>query len=98
MKNHFKKILVSVWILISVSQLGVTVSAQPVVAQQPKNIIVLFADGVSGSQWEFGRKTSELIRQKPFLVTDVVMKTGHFGLMTSHPANAYITDSAAAAS
>ena len=98
MKNHFKKILVSVWILISISQLGLTVSAQPVVAQQPKNIIVLFADGVSGSQWEFGRKTSELIRQKPFLVTDVVMKTGHFGLMTSHPANAYITDSAAAAS
>lgn len=98
MMNNFRKIALSVVAFLFVGQLSVTVSAQPASPPQPKNIIVLFADGVTGSQWEFGRKTSELIRQKPFLVTDVVMKTGHFGLMTSHPANAYITDSAAAAS
>lgn len=96
--NNFKKTVLSVLALLLMSQLGITVSAQPTSAQHPKNIIVLFADGVTGSQWEFGRKTSELIRQRPFLMTDLVMKTGYFGLMTSHPANAYITDSAAAAS
>ena len=93
-----KKILVSVWALTVVCQFGVAVSAQPATSQQPKNIIVLFSDGVTGSQWEFGRKTSQLIRQKPFVVTDVVMQRGHFGLMTNYPANSYITDSAAAAS
>ena len=98
MMNSFKKIVLGLLTLLLVSHSGAGISAQPPISPQPKNIIVLFADGVTGSQWEFGRKTSELIRQKPFLVTNVFMKTGHFGLMTSHPANAYITDSAAAAS
>ena len=66
MMHSFKKIVLGLLAIFLVSLSGTGISAQPSISQQPKNIIVLFADGVTGSQWEFGRKTSELIRQKPF--------------------------------
>ena len=64
---------------------------------KPKNIIILFADGVTGTQLEFGRNSSQLLRQQPFAATDTVMKHGSFALMGNQPADAYTTDSAAAA-
>jgi alkaline phosphatase len=66
--------------------------------QQPENIIILFADGTTSSQYEFGRYSSQLLRQKPFAITDVVMSKGSFQLMKTESANYFITDSAAAAS
>ena len=63
----------------------------------PKNIIILFGDGAAATQWEFGRYTSRVLRDKPFAVTDVVFKTGVLGLMTVHSADSFVTDSAAAA-
>ncbi|QWE11587.1 alkaline phosphatase [Polynucleobacter sp. AP-Titi-500A-B4] len=77
-------------------------SLQPVVAQtaqsKPKNIIILFADGATNSQYEFGRYSSAQLRQQPFAVTDVVMARGHYQLMKTESANYFVTDSAAAAS
>lgn len=63
----------------------------------PKNIIILFADGVASTQWELGRVSSRYLRNAPFLATDVVMRNGALGLMSNVPADALVTDSAAAA-
>ncbi|HSQ05990.1 MAG TPA: alkaline phosphatase, partial [Burkholderiales bacterium] len=64
----------------------------------PKNIIILFADGVAPTQWELGLYASRALRNRPFTVTDTVFKQGTLGLMSTYPANAMVTDSAAAAS
>ncbi|QKM64641.1 hypothetical protein DCO17_04960 [Polynucleobacter tropicus] len=66
--------------------------------QHPENIIILFADGTTSSQYEFGRYSSQLLRQQPFAITDVVMTKGNFQLMKTESANYFVTDSAAAAS
>jgi alkaline phosphatase len=67
-------------------------------AQQPKNIIIMFADGVAPVQWDFGRYSSKMLRQQPFATTDVVFRDGALGLLATSPHDAYVTDSAAAAS
>lgn len=54
-------------------------------------------DGAALTQWEFGRYSSERLRKRGFVTTDVVLRRGTLGLMTTHPANAMVTDSAAAA-
>ena len=64
----------------------------------PKNIIILFADGTAATQFEFGRYSSEVLRGKPFAVTSEVMRKGVLGLMSTQSSDAYVTDSAAAAS
>jgi alkaline phosphatase len=66
--------------------------------QQPKNIIILFADGVSPVQWDFGKRSSTVLRGQPFATTDIVLREGTLGLLSTHPHGAYVTDSAAAAS
>jgi hypothetical protein len=43
-------------------------------AQQPKNIIIMFADGAASTQWNFGKYSSKVLRQQPFVTTDVVFK------------------------
>jgi len=66
--------------------------------QQPKNIIIMFADGASSTQWDFGRYSSKVLRNQPFVTTDVVFKEGSLGLLSTHPSDAYVVDSAAAGS
>jgi alkaline phosphatase len=61
----------------------------------PKNIIILFADGTASTQWEFARYSSQYLRKRPFAVTDTVFRQGAFGLLTTHSADAMVTDSAA---
>jgi alkaline phosphatase len=69
-----------------------------VTEQAPKNIIILFADGAASTQWDFGRYSSRLLRQQPFVSTDIVFRDGALGLLTTAPHGAYVVDSAAAAS
>lgn len=69
-----------------------------VAAQPPKNIIFMFADGAAATQWDFGRYSSKVLRQQPFVTTDVVFKEGALGVLVTSPSNAYATDSAAAGS
>jgi alkaline phosphatase len=64
----------------------------------PQNIIILFADGVAPTQWDFGKYSSRVLRGQPFATTDVVFRDGVLGLMSTHSHNSYVTDSAAAAS
>jgi alkaline phosphatase len=71
-------------------------AAEP--AQYPKNIIIMFADGASSTQWDFGRYSSTVLRNQPFVTTDVVFKEGSLGLLSTHPSDAYVVDSAAAGS
>jgi len=66
--------------------------------QYPKNIIILFADGATSTQWDFGRYSSKVLRQQSFVTTDVVFKEGALGLLSTSPSNAYVVDSAASAS
>ena len=73
------------------------VIAQTVKAK-PQNIIILFADGTTATQFEFGRYSRKLLRNEPFVITDEVMKKGSLELMRTESANAFVTDSAAAAS
>jgi alkaline phosphatase len=85
-RSFLAVLLLALWAL--------TAAAQP----QPKNIIVLFADGVAVTQWEFGRYSSRALRNTAFAVTDVVFHKGSVGVLTTHPYEAFATDSAAAAS
>jgi alkaline phosphatase len=66
--------------------------------QAPRNIIILFADGVAATQWDFGKYSSRLLRGQPFATTDVVFRDGVLGLISTHSHDSYVTDSAAAAS
>jgi alkaline phosphatase len=66
--------------------------------QAPRNIIILLADGAAPTQWDFGRYSSRVLRQQPFATTDVVFREGALGLLITSPHDAYVTDSAAAAS
>ena len=67
-------------------------------AEAPKNIIIMFADGAGPTQWDFGAYSSRVLRGQPFATTDVVFRQGALGLLTTSPHDAYVTDSAAAAS
>jgi alkaline phosphatase len=67
-------------------------------ADVPRNIIIMFADGAASAQWDFGRYSSGVLRQQPFATTEVVFRQGVVGLLATSPADAYVTDSAAAAS
>jgi alkaline phosphatase len=66
--------------------------------QVPRNIIILFADGVAPTQWDFGKYSSRVLRGQPFATTDVVFRDGVLGLISTHSHDSYVTDSAAAAS
>jgi len=67
-------------------------------AEAPKNIIIMFADGAGPTQWDFGAYSSRVLRGQPFATTDLVFRQGALGLLTTSPHDAYVTDSAAAAS
>ena len=67
-------------------------------AGTPKNIIIMFADGTAPTQLEFGKYTARHLRNESFAVTDIMLREGTLGLLSTHPANAFITDSAAGAS
>ncbi len=81
--------------LVLVTYAGAALSADP---QVPKNIIILFADGTAPVQWDFGRRSSELLRQQSFATTQVMFREGTLGLLSTQPHGFYVTDSAAAAS
>ncbi len=66
--------------------------------QAPKNIIILFADGVAPTQWDFGKYSSQVLRGQAFATTDVVFRDGVLGLLRTYSSSSYVTDSAAAAS
>jgi alkaline phosphatase len=65
--------------------------------ERPRNVIILFGDGAAATQWELGRYASRHLRKAPFAITDVVMRDGALGLMSTYSADAMVTDSAAAA-
>lgn len=66
--------------------------------QYPKNIIIMFADGTAPTQWEFGKYSARHLRNEPFAVTDIVFREGTIGMLSTHSLDAFVTDSAAAAS
>lgn len=77
---------------------AVAADPQAIRSAKPENIIILFADGVASPQWEFGRYSSQAIRQAPFVTAREFFEKGLFGLITTHSNDAMVTDSAAAAS
>lgn len=68
------------------------------VAKAPRNVIIMYADGVAATQLEYGRYSSVALRNQSFAVTDTVLKQGSIGLLTTYPYEAFATDSAATAS
>lgn len=97
-KSVIMKFKVIIGLICALALLNVPVGFAQTHKQQPENIIILFADGTTSSQYEFGRYSSQLLRQQPFAITDVVMANGNFQLMKTESANYFVTDSAAAAS
>lgn len=88
-------------LLIGLAALSLMACAAPgtdTSQQRPKNIIVLFADGVAITQFEFGRYANRVLRKQGYAVTDTVLGKGSIGFLTTHPVEAFATDSAAAAS
>ncbi|MGB5079709.1 MAG: hypothetical protein WBO23_03080, partial [Burkholderiales bacterium] len=61
-------------------------------ATAPKNIIILFADGVAATQWELGRYSARVLRNQSFAATDVVFKDGVLGLVSTDSRDAFVTD------
>ena len=68
------------------------------VAPTPRNVIVMYADGVAATQLEFDRYSSQALRNQSYAITDTVLTQGTIGLLTTHPYEAFATDSAATAS
>ena len=89
------KALVTVWLLLLLHAIAVSSAAAQ---QPPRNIIILIADGAAPTQWDFGRYSSKVLRQQPFVTTDVLFRQGALGLLTTSPHGVYVTDSAAAGS
>ncbi len=67
-------------------------------ATAPKNIIILFADGIGTAHVEITRLYNRHVHNGGLTITDVIMRQGSLGLMTSHSVEALVTDSAAAGS
>jgi alkaline phosphatase len=67
-------------------------------AAQPRNIIIMIADGAAPAQWDFGKYSSRVLRGQPFATTDVVFKDGALGLLNTSPLGPYVADSASSAS
>lgn len=86
------------WLIVAAAIFLVACATPPGTAQRPKNVIVLFADGVAATQLEFGRYSSRVLRNSGYAVTDTVLHQGSIGFLTTHPVEAFATDSAAAAS
>jgi len=63
----------------------------------PKNIIIMFADGTAVTQFELARSSARHLRNEPFTITDVILREGVLGLLTTSPQEAIATDSAATA-
>jgi hypothetical protein len=74
--------LVTVWLLLLLHAIAVSSAAAQ---QQPRNIIILIADGAAPTQWDFGRYSSKVLRQQPFVTTDVLFRQGALGLLTTSP-------------
>ena len=90
--------LLNLLALIVVALAAAGCATQQPIAQAPRNVIILYADGTAATQWEFGRFSSQALRNQPYAVTDTVFKHGTIGLLTTHPHEAFATDSAATAS
>lgn len=89
----FRTIVVCVFVLTGYAGLFIGDAR----AQGPKNIVIIFADGVAATQWDFGRYSSHVLRRQTFVTTDLFRDKG-IGLLISSPHGAYVTDSAAAGS
>jgi len=76
----------------------VSCGTPPLAGERPKNVIVLYADGVAITQLEFGRYSSRVLRNAGYAVTDNLLAQGSIGFLTTHPHEAFATDSAATAS
>jgi len=91
--------IVAVTVVLMISCVSVTgLWAASSESAKPKNIIILFADGVASSQFEVARYASQHLRNQKFTITDTVLKEGSLALITNYTEDAFITDSAAAGS
>lgn len=86
------------WLLVLAGLLLGACATSPGGGQLPRNVIVLYADGVAITQLEFGRYSSRVLRNAGYAVTDTVLGRGSIGFLTTHPYEAFATDSAATAS
>src|SRR5687767_12694075 len=66
-------------------------------ARPPKNIIVLIAEGAGAAQFELARLGNRQLRNEGFAVTDVVLRRGSVGVMTTHARDGLSGDTAATA-
>jgi alkaline phosphatase len=88
--------------LVGVIVLGLTASytlsqPRPVPAFFPKYVFLFLSDGAGMAHLEIARQYRRHIHNEGFAIVDKISKEGHVGVMTTHAADAFSTDSAAAA-
>jgi len=88
------RFIVLLWLALALS-LAAQAHAAP---ERPHNIIILFADGAAMTQFEFGAYTTRQLRGLDDGLFDHVLAKGSLGLMSTFSNDAFVTDSAAAAS
>ena len=94
-----RRMLVAAFAFVALAIAGCSSTGGPAAsAQAPKNIIIMFADGVAPVQWDFGKYSTRVLRKQSFATTDIVFREGVLGLLSTSPHGPYVTDSAAAAS
>ncbi len=87
-------LFVFLWLPLALS-LASQAQAAP---ERPRNVIILFADGAAMTQFEFGAYTARKLRGQDYALFDHVIANGSLGLMSTFSNDAFVTDSAAAAS
>ena len=63
----------------------------------PKYVFLFLADGGGMAHLEIARQYSRQVYNEGFVIVDKIIKEGNVGVMTTHAADAFSTDSAAAA-
>jgi alkaline phosphatase len=83
-RNHFSHLaLIILTILITLAAAS-DIQAKAGAGGNPKNIIILFADGVAGSQLEVARYASHNLRKTEFSITDTILKEGNILLLINN--------------
>ena len=70
---------------------------EPFSPRSPKYIFIFLADGAGVSHLETARMYNRRIHREGFYIVDRVFKEGSLGLITTHSADSFTTDSAASA-
>ena len=90
-------ICVAVILILAASAFIARLGAGESRADSPKYVFLFLVDGGGLAHMEITRQYNRQVHNEGMVISDIIMKEGSVGLMTTHAANSLSTDSAAAA-